>query len=399
MNGVNLPNKKKRTSPVKIVLVVAALLISAALIQQVILGMLSAEARQELHMAATGVSVSYGFDMHQGFHSPNTRHFFFSTREGVQIKTSAGDLLQEYSFNLRHPVMIGRGSTVAIGEPDGHKIYVFNTEGLWYYVNFEHPTILYNVNQAGHLSVITRTNVGYELQVFNPNNPQSYVFRNPINDANVFPTAIDVSECGTYIALALLDVDTLIYSQITFNYIRRADSRALGLTDGLIRGYIYNNEFIYRIQFTNCGRVLVFTDQQILGFATGPETQGALWSIPLYNQPDILYIGENNFAYVTGDPFLNHPEAKEPGVLHIYNFYGQLTGTYDLGGRATHLSIGFNTILVGTGRTFYAITAHGLQLWQYSALQDVANMIFMDNTDTVLMAGGASAVVMQLVSK
>lgn len=398
MNETNRPNKKRKVSPVKIVSIVAVLLLSTALIQQVILGMISAEARREQHMVATGMVVDYGFDMHPGFHSPDARHFFFTTRQGLQIKTPTGDLLQEHHFSLTQPVMVGRGNTVAIGEPDGYKIYVFNSGGLLYYVTFEHPTILYNVNQSGHLSVILRTNAGYQLQVFNPNNPHSDSFRNPINDANVFPTAMDVSECGTYIALALLNVDTLMFSQVTFSYIRASDSRARGLTDGLIRGYRYNNEFIYHIQFTNCNRVLVFTDQQIIGFATGSDAQGSLWTIPLYNQIDMLYIGTNNFAYVTGDPFLNSPELRDHGVLHIHNFYGQPTGTYDLGRRATHLSIGFNTVLVGTGRTFQAINSLGLPLWKYSATQEVANMIFMDNTDTVLMVGGASATVMQLVS-
>ena len=387
--------QKKKSSPAKKMLIASGLLIVVALAQYLIFDITGVGARQNLRMIDTGIGVSYGFDMHANFYSPGAQNFFFGTRDGMQNISSTGDVRWQQGFNMIQPIMVGRGDMVAVGESEGRRIYVFNMNGLMYIANLQHPVLYFTVNQTGYLSVIMRTDIGYEIQVFNPNNPgdPNYGYRAPINDANVFPWSVDVSECGTYIAKALMDVDTLILSRLTFSYVRRVDSR--GLPDGLFASYSFPNEFIFRTRFTGCGRVIAVTDHQILGFEAGSGTQGPLWNIPLYNRLDKIHIGESSFAYVTGDPFLNQPEAENPGVLRIYNFDGQLTGTYDLGRRATHLNMGFNTVVVGIGRTFYALNNHGIQLWNYSAIYDVQDMFFLDNTDTVLLAGSTRASVMR----
>ena len=388
--------RQKKSSPAKKMLIASGLIIVVALAQYLIFDLIGVGARQELRMVDTEIGVSYGFEMHANFYSPGARNFFFGTRDGMQNLSSTGELRWQHGFNMVHPIVVGRGDVVAVGESDGREIYVFDMTGLMYSVSLQHPVLYFTVNQTGYLSVIMRTDVGYEVQVFNPVNPTdpSYGYRAPINDANIFPFSVDISECGTYIVKALMDVDTLIFSRITFSYVRRVDSR--GLPDGLFASYSFHNEFVFRTRFTNCGRVIVITDQQILGFEAGSETQGPLWSIPLYNRLDKIHIGENSFVYVTGDPFLNQPDAENPGVLRIYNFDGQLTGTYDFGRRATHLNMGFNTVVVGIGgRTFYAINHHGIRLWNYSAIYDVQDMIFLDNTDTILLAGNTRATVMR----
>ena len=387
--------EKKNYSPSKKLLIAISLIIAAALVRHLIFDIIGVEIRQDLVMTDTEIGVAYSFDMNASFYSPGSRHFYFGSRDGMQYISSTGELRWQHSFNISQPVMVGRGDIVAIGERDGHRIYIFNPFGLMYDVHLQHPALYFTVNQTGYLSVIMRTDIGYEVRVFNPLNPDdpNYGFRAPINDTNIFPLSVDVSECGTYIVKALLDVDVLMLSRLTFSYIRRVDSP--GTLDGFIASYRFPDEFIIRARFVDGNRVLAVTDQQIFSLEVGERTQNPLWSIPLYNHPEKFHVSENGFAYVTGDPFLNQPEAEEPGVLRIYNFDGRLTGTYNLGRRATHLSMGFNTVLVGMGRTFYAINTQGTRLWTSSAIQDVQDKFFLDNTDTVLLVGGTRATVMR----
>ena len=384
-----------KSSPAKKLLIASSLLIAAALIQHLIFDLTGVEARQDLRMTDTEIGITYGFDVHASFYSPGARHFFYATRNGVQNISSTGELRWQHGFNMVQPTMVGRGDKVAIGEPGGHRIYVFGSAGYLYSVDLPYSVLYYTINAAGFLSVIMQTDIGYVVQIFNPVNPHEgrYGFWAPINDANVFPFSVDVSGCGTFVAKARLDVDTLVVSHLSMSFFSRMDSR--GLPEGLFASYSFPDEFIVRVRFTGGGNLLVVTDRQIMGFSGNDNTQGPLWSIPLYNQPDMLYIGQNNFAYVTGDPFLNQPEAEEPGILRIYDFNGRLTGTYDLQRRATHLSMAHNTALVGTDRTFYAINSHGQRLWTYSAIKDVRDVIFLDNTDTILLAGGTRASVLR----
>ena len=388
-------DEKKKLSPGRKLLIASGLLIAAALVQHLVFDMIGVEARGDLHMVDTAIGVSYGFDMHPSFYAPGGRSFFFAARDGVQNLTSGGELRWQDGFNLALPLMVGRGDIVAIGEPNGHKIYVYGPDGYLFSVNLPHPAIYFTVNASGYLSVIMQTGSNYIIEVFHSDDRHYY--RMPIYDTNVFPFSVDVSNCGTYVAKALLDVDTLILSRLTFSYVRRAESRAHMMTEGMFRSYRFDNEFIVRVRFTDCGRVIAVTDKQIIGFMADSGHQGSEWSIPLHNRPDKLYIGDNILAFVTGDAFLNDPNADAVGVLHIYNFDGRHTGSFDLGRRATHLTMNHNTVLAGTDRTFYAINQQGNLLWEHSAIQDVRDMIFLDNTDTILLAGGTRAMVMRRI--
>jgi len=377
-------------------LFVALILVVVALFQNVAVQLMGGESNTILQMTATDVEISYNFDTRATFYSSGNRTFFFATRDGLQNIASTGDLRWQYSFNMNQPIIVGNGDIIAVGEPNGQIIYVFNNDGIMYIANLLNPVLYYTINAVGYLSVIMRTHVGYEIQVFNPANPEdlSFGYRAPINDSNVFPFSVDVSDCGTYIAVALLDVETLTQSRLLFSYVRSVDSR--GIPDGLIASYSFPNEFIFRVRFVDCENAIVITDKRILGYFAGQTTQGYNWNIPLHNRLDQVYVGSNIFAYVTGDRLLNDPFAEQPNMLRIYDFDGNLTGTYNLNGRTTHLSISNNTILVGVGRTFYAINSQGTELWNYTAIQDVLDIMLLDSTDTILLAGNTQATIMNL---
>jgi len=390
-----MEEKSERLSPAKKMLIASLLLIGAALVQHLVFDLVGVEARQDLIMTDTGIGIDFGFDMQPSFHSPGARHFFFAARDGVQVLNSTGELRGLHSFDMNQPKMVGSGDMVAVGESGGQTVYVLNSNRLMYTASLQHPALYFTVNRTGFLSVIMKTDTGYILQVFNPNNAYDprYGLRAPLNDVNVFPFSIDVSDCGTYVAKAFLDVDTFLTSRLKFSYFRRAESR--GMPEGLIASNSFPDEFIYRVRFTACGRLIVVTDKRIMGFSVGDSSRELLWEVPLHNRPDLLHLGERHFAFVTGDAFLNDSEASSPGVLHIYDFNGNQTGSYDIGRRATHLSMAHGTVLVGAGRTFIAVNSHGTRLWTYSAMMDVREMIFLDNTDTVLLSGGTGASVMR----
>jgi len=383
--------ERKKPSAIRKLLIAAFLIVCVIGIQQVIFGIIDVEARQNLRMTDMDIGLNYGFDTQASFYSSGGRHFFFSTRDGVQSISSNGDIRWHHGFSMARPEMVGRGDVVAIAEKGGQSVYVLNSSGLMYMASLPNPLLYFTVNPSGYLAVIVRTEIGYTVIVYSPNRPDTYIYRAPLNDSNVFPFSVDVSFCGTYIVKALVDVNTLLFSRLTFSYVRRVDSR--GMPDGLFAAYDLSEQLIVRSRFTECGKVIVVTDTQILAYE--PGTQGLLWSIPFNNRPDKLYIGERGFVYITGEPFLNSPNAVNPGTLHIYNFDGQALGTYYLERRASHLSMGHNTVLAGAGRTFFAIDFNGRRLWTYTTMQDVRQMLFLENTDTILQAGSIRATVLR----
>jgi hypothetical protein len=46
---------------------------------------------------------------------------------------------------------------------------------------------------------------------------------------------------------------------------------------------------------------------------------------------------------------------------------------------------------VGTSRNFFGVDMTGEMIWEYIALQDIRDFIFLENSETVLIAGAARA--------
>jgi len=393
---VKKTTKKKGNSSVSWkILVVSLLVIIAVMVHHLIVSFFGVEA-VDMHLQETDVIIRYNTDMHADFHSYGGNNFFFVTREHMQFKSSTGDDLWQYPLSLSVPIMASRGETVAVGEERGRRVYVFNAvERLWYRAEFQYPVIFFSINRSGYLSVILSTDAGYEVRVHSPGYVNEYLYRNIIPNANRVPIAVDTSEDGRLVAISVLDVGTnVMTSRVLFSFTRDF-VEAQPFTDGLISIAHFPGEFVFRIHFTECGRALVFTDRQIVTFMPGMQEDllNEQWRIPLRNQLGELHIHDNGFAYVTGVPFLNQRYATPAGVLHMYDFEGEMTGSLEVGRQASpvHLSARDNAVLLGMGRTFYAVQNDGTRLWTYIATLDVHHMIFLENTDTVLLGGINSA--------
>jgi hypothetical protein len=144
---------------------------------------------------------------------------------------------------------------------------------------------------------------------------------------------------------------------------------------------------------------LVFTDTQIICYQPGlGNALDERWTIPLHNRiGPLAFYGGSRFSFVTGDRFLNDAAAAEPGEVNIYDMNGEQTGLFHLGRRATYLSMGHNHVIVGADRRFYALNHRGVRIWDYQTIHDTRGFIFLDNIDTVLIAGGTRASIMKRV--
>ena len=135
------------------------------------------------------------------------------------------------------------------------------------------------------------------------------------------------------------------------------------------------------------------SDTQIVSLERGQgHSVSQRWAIELNNQIDRLdFYGDSRFAFVTGDAFTGNWDAKPVGTLQIFNMDGEMTGSFSLGRRATFLQMGHNSAIVGSDRVFHAVNHRGTSLWEFVALHDARSVLFLENTDTILVAGATRA--------
>ena len=377
------------TTPAKVLIAVLAVIL-VLLTQFFILPQLGFGSGKEMIIEGTGYGDIYDFSSGAAFHSNDSRNYYFATREGIRYISSNNVLQWSDSFIFTNPWMATRGDFVAIGEERGGKtIHVYNTSGSFYSITIDDPILAYWVNETGFLSVIAQYEGGYGVYVFNEffTNEPLYLWTE--FDNLIQPTYAEVSPDGTYIAIAVLDLTFNVTSSVQFRYMNQWD--AWGTNKGWFATEYFPEQLITELRFMNGNRLIVATTSQIVCFQLGPghSVSRRIWGIQLENvKSHIDFYNGTHFAYITGERLPLTTEEGDPiGTVHIYGINGQPTGRFELGRRATHLRMGHNSVIIGGDRSFHAVDFRGNPIWEHTFLFDIRDVRFLDNVNTILVAG------------
>jgi hypothetical protein len=374
---------------------IAVVLVAAVILTQFfLLPWMGFGSDREMIISGTGRGFTYDFDSGASFHSNDSRNFFFATREGMRYISSNEILLWNMPFSFTNPWLAARGDYVAIGEErNGRVVHVFNTEGPVFSVTMENPILSFGINETGFLTLIVQYDRGYGVYVLNrhrtgPNSENAF-FHWDTYDHLITPTHAEVSADGKYITIVTVDLSFGVRTSVQFRYTSQWD--AWGTDMGLFATEDFPGQLITAIRFMNDNRIIIATTSQITGFQLGPGHQVSkkLWEIQLENvKTHIDFYNGTHFAYITGERLTMTPgEGDPPGTVHIFSTNGIPTGTFELGRRATHLRMGHNSVIVGGDRSFHAMNFRGNPLWEHTTLFDTRDVLFLDDTNTILVAG------------
>jgi len=351
----------------------------------------------DMRLVNTGHGVSYAADSNPSFFSNGTRLFYFVTRTGIRYVNDRGENRWHENFNLTRPHIATRGDIVAVGEADrGRAIYVHDSSGILYFETFDHPVLGFFINSSAYLSVIMQLDGGFEILVYNHLRRFDNLFRKQVFQADrpmEVPVATDVSIDGRYIAIAYLDLTVHLTTAIQFWFVSPADVWG---TDGLFAQVEFPGETLIGMRFMANNHVLIITDSRVTVLQVTDNILNEVWTMEINNRIDQLaFYGSNRFAIASGAA--SSPDARyaDPvGTVNIFDLSG-LTGSFNFGRRATHLSMGHGAVIVGAGRYFHAANSRGEILWHHIATHDVEDMIFLNDTNTVLIAGPNRAYIWQ----
>ena len=380
--------------------VIVALSIAAVLllVQMYFLPAIGLGQERYLRMIQTEHGVDYDFDASPKFYSNNSRFYYHVTRDGISMRSSNDLLVWHNSFSFNRPLAVARGDIIAVSEMErGRLIHVFNADGPLFSTSFDDPVLSFNVNAAGFLSVIVQYEGGYGVYVLNSYQTLS---SDPVFTWSVFrhdqdlihPIFAEVSDDGRYIAIAYVDLNTRVTTTIEFRYINQWD--AWGTEMGLFAAEIFDG-IVLAMRFMSGNRLLVMTGDRIICFQVGPARMqlDSLWTNQLENRIDFIeFYGDSHFVLAIGDRLVGtFGEGYPIGTIHIYNMNGARTGSFQTGRRASHLNVGHNAVIAGADRSFTAIDFRGVLLWEFISMVDTRDVIFLDDTSSILVAGPTRA--------
>lgn len=343
----------------------------------------------------TDISLAYDSNSKASFFTYAKKDgFFYATKDGISFIDSSGLESMSRTYNMSNPVMTGEGSVAAVLEKNGNDVYVYNTDGEMYQVKTPYPILNYSVNAMGYVSVILKKDDNYIINVFNDRgnlqSEGSLVYKNKM------PIATALSNDGRILAICFLDSSNVeINSYINFYYLNPGEANEYKSQDGLFTFSGDNtDQIIGLIKFMDNNELIAVSDKEISIYQPEkkPVKKAAL---PLSNKISAISFNTNCFAVAYGAPFLNQPSEKE-GFVDIYDLGLSKIGEFKASSGVDYLAFGLNSLIIGEGRKFSAVTDKGGLLWEYTALHDVKQLLFLGNTSKILVAGTTEAIVMKM---
>jgi len=387
----------------KRVIVIAALLIIAVVGQALLLPIIGFGQERYMRMMPTDVFLTYNFDSGAVFYSNDSRDFFFVTRDGVRRILHNGEVDWNHTQRFTRPVINGRGDFFAVGEVDrGRNISVFNTSGHVFTSTFENPVLSFNINDTGFLTAIVRAPAAYEIFVLNnaahdATEMGSVLYMRVVGEQGLhFPTFAEVSPDGRFLVTATVDLTYHLSTILEFRFVNEADS--WDFAQGLFGATTFNGELVTSMRFMSNNRLIVTTTSRIICFQIGPNHAewNEVWSIRLENElSHVGFYSNTHIIFVTGDRLLGLESGDPVGTVRIFNVNGVESGSFSLGRRVTHLSVGNNAVIIGSDRNFHALDIRGNPMWEHTLHQDSRDFMFLEDTNTVLVVGSTRADIMR----
>jgi len=354
-----------------------------------------------IRIEPTGQTVSYNFGDSPSFHSYNTGFFFFLIRDGLTYRAPDTTVRWSASLSLNHPHMVVRGDIVAVGElRGGRSVHVFDTDGLLFSIDKEDTILFFSVNEIGVLSVVVQTSTGHTIYAYTQQSARDseYIFRQRITQNLQTPTAVEISADGRYIAVAIMDVFPRLHTTVQFRYLNQADAIAFRVDDGLFSAEIFDDQAVFAMRFMADNNLVVVTNSQIICHRITPRDHSVClreeaWRVQPQNLiEELVFYGDRHVIYVTGNRRVGVTDASPVGTVYVRNVIdGSYVGYFSLGRRVTHFSVGHGSFIVGSDRNFHAADFRGNHLWEHNTLHETRDVLFLGDTDTILIAGANRA--------
>lgn len=336
-----------------------------------------------------GVLLSeYDVDSHASFYPSGDDGYFNVTKDGVKYYAANGLEQSANSFNMSSPIVVSENNVVGIFEHKGYWLYVVSNEGEIYSKQLEFPILNIAINSMGYCAVITQDKDVYNLFLYNEKGVPVTTGR--IQNANVFPVAMDISNDGKVWAISCVDINGVeINSNVI--YVSPLAEDLLDFKDAIIGSNLDNSdEIISLIKFMDNNKIITVSDKKI-SCIDAQDSFKRIWSVDLNNKLDhISFDGYKGFSVALGEGIINKPSEKI-GTVKYYDLDCNIVWEYKADNKITFLDSGLGSAIIGVGRNFFAVNNKGSCIWVYSPMTDIKQMFFFQNTNNIIQVSNNKA--------
>ncbi len=346
--------------------------------------------------ADIGVVIPYENYKYVNFYC-NGNKIFYVTRDGIQLLDMNNDTLWTDTFSMNAPYLITEGGIVGVCEEKGKSLYIYDTKGLKYSVQTQTPILGFSINENGYAALILENDSHYDVNVYDNKGTlaSEYLFAEP----NVMPLSCDISDDNRILGIALLDInDIKVSSNIVFYYVNKSDDLVSDESDGFFSSYALPDSAVTMVAFMENNYFTTISNKEISFFdVENKSTDVKKTPFPLNNKlKEVAFEGKKNIALCYGEPYNDKSKAKPQNTIEWIDTKGNVLHDYQAEKNVTYMNSSFQATIIGCDREFIALNGGSKRLWNYRALQDVKDLQFVGNQNTVLVAGGVEAHIIKM---
>lgn len=316
--------------------------------------------------------------------------FLLCTKDGVKFFNEMGDRKWNDTFNMTTPQLINEGKFAAVGDMSGKTVRVYGEGGLLYTVQTDGELMQFALNLNGYLSVISKENNAYRIQIYNPSGT---LLKGRVEESDgVFPLSSDISDDNRSFVVSYMDTsDVEPIGRVLFFYINPNDSE--NYTDSMFAAVEKSGEVIPVIGFMQGGVLAAISDKAVYGVSSSGQEA---WSYPLDNMVKQVSLANKNYVVLgLGDVIANRDGRAEGSVCWI-DKSGRESAFYEGTGDINYLNVSVQGVVIGVDKVYSGLRHSGKMAWSYRATADVRDILPMESLETVMLITKNEAVITEM---
>jgi hypothetical protein len=241
------------------------------------------------------------------------------SKDGISCLDSTGKALWNQTYEMQSPIAHSCNSVVAVGDYNGHIIYVSNTTGALGEIDTNLPIRDFCVSSQGVVAaILDGTDVTW-IYIYDAKGNVLVNFKTTMKDSG-YPISISLSPNGELLCVSYLypDEGALKTSVAFYNF----GSVGQNSIDNYVSGYDYPGAVVPYVQFMNGSSAFAVSDDRIM-FYTGDQKP--------VSQAENLIVDEEIRSVYYSDSYVGlvFANSTEEGAfrLQVYNTSGALVQT------------------------------------------------------------------------
>lgn len=194
-------------------------------------------------------------------------HVLQYSKDGASCINAEGEALWNQTYQMQNPTVHTCKDVVAIGDYNGHNIYVANTSGSLGQIDTNLPIRDFCVASQGVVAAVLDDQTVTWIYLFDASGNTLASFKTTMQDSG-YPVDVSISPSGELVCVSYLKADNgnLKTSVAFFNF----GAVGQNATDNYASGYDYPGTVVPYVQFMNDSKIFAAADDRIM-FYSGRE--------------------------------------------------------------------------------------------------------------------------------